>query len=83
MYEIMTITFYNIAVELSHLSEHIEANKVYKEGYYLAQKTLGPQHKLTILLKNIVKKKDKDLDKSRSKVELDSITENNSEHKLV
>ena len=77
----MTISFYNIAVELSHISELIEAGKVYKEGYYLAQKTLGPHHKLTLLLKNIVKKKDREISKSRERE--DSIARNKSDHKLV
>lgn len=51
----MIISFYNIASELTHLSENGEAQKVYKEGYYLAQKMLGLNHKLTLLLKSIIK----------------------------
>ena len=53
----MTISLYNIAIELSHLKDDEEAKKVYKEGYHLAQRNLGQSHKLTLLLKSIVKSK--------------------------
>jgi len=57
LYEIMVASFYKIANDLSHLSEAIEAHKIYKEGYNLAQKILGHNHKLTVLLNAIIKKR--------------------------
>lgn len=62
----MIISFYNIASSLTHLNDLEEANRLYKEGYYLGQKILGSKHKLTIMLKSIVKpnkKKEKDDEK--------------------
>ena len=47
----MIISFHNIASSLIHLNDLEEANKLYKEGYYLGQKFLGSKHKLTIMLK--------------------------------
>lgn len=66
----MTISFYNIASELSHMRDIDEAAKVYKEGYYLAQRTLGPAHKLTLLLKTIIKSKTAECSKSKEKPEI-------------
>lgn len=64
----MIVSFYNIASELVHLSDADGAHRVYKEGYYLAQKMLGPQHKLTILLKSIIKSRKKSHSKSKEKL---------------
>ena len=68
LYEIMITSFYNIASELVHLSDADGANKVYKEGYYLAQKMLGPQHKLTLLLRSIIRGRNKSNSKSKEKL---------------
>lgn len=51
----MIISFYNIATELSHLKDLDEASKVFKEGFKLSLRILGPNHKLTMLLRSIVK----------------------------
>lgn len=64
----MIVSFYNIAVEMTHLSDTHGAHKVYKEGYYLAQKMLGPQHKLTLLLKSIIKTHNQSHSKSKEKI---------------
>lgn len=77
----MIVSFYNIAAELSHLSEQTEAHQVYKEGYYLAQKTLGPQHRLTQLLRGILRKHRQEL--SRSKEKLQTQPDSKSIHSLT
>jgi hypothetical protein len=51
----MIVSFYNIATELSHLKDVDEATKVFKEGFHLSLRTLGSNHKLTILLRSMVK----------------------------
>jgi hypothetical protein len=74
----MIVSFYNIASELAYLSDAEGAHKVYKEGYYLAQKMLGPQHKLTLLLRGIIKSHNKAHSKSREKIEISEIGSNKS-----
>jgi hypothetical protein len=68
IYEIMILSFYSIANDLSHLSDVIEAGNIYKEGYYLAHRIVGPSHRLTLLLKSIVGRK-KSLSRSKEKSE--------------
>jgi hypothetical protein len=68
LYEIMIVSFYNIAAELGRLSDASGSSRVYREGYYLAQKMLGPQHKLTLLLKSIIKAHNQSHSKSKEKI---------------
>jgi hypothetical protein len=51
----MIVSFYNIATELSHMKEENESYKIYMEGYQLSQKMLGQKHRLTKLMKSIIK----------------------------
>ncbi len=78
----MIVSFYNIASELAHLSDAEGAHKVYKEGYYLAQKMLGPQHKLTLLLRGIIKSYNKVHSKSREKIDISDLGSNKSVEKI-
>lgn len=74
----MTVSFYNIACELAHLKDNKEAAKVYKEGYYLAQRTLGPSHRLTLLLKAILKEQSSNFSKEKNKDRLEVMKSNRS-----
>ena len=65
----MVVSFHNIASELSHLSNDGEALNVYREGYQLALKVLGPAHRLTQLLRSVVRSRNPS--RSRSKEQLE------------
>ena len=63
--EVLTLNFCNVALELQYLKETEESEKVYKEGYKLAVSSLGPDHKLTMLLKTVAKKNGQNFDEKK------------------